>query len=76
MEPDTRALQERISSAEALRARDEPTVPSELALEHATNPFLRCGEPALRDSLLAQGKAGQGSDADIFAVVRAWKDNF
>ena len=43
VEPDNRALAERMEEVEALRARGEPTVPTTIALELATNPFMRAG---------------------------------
>ncbi len=43
VEPDNRALTERMAEVEALRARGEPTVPTTIALERATNPFMRAG---------------------------------
>lgn len=76
VEPDNAALADRVAQAEATRARNEPTVPSELGLELATNPFLRCSEPALQASLESQGKLGQRDGAQVFAVVRGWKDTF
>jgi hydroxyacylglutathione hydrolase len=41
VEPDNRALAERMAEVEALRERGEPTVPTTIALELATNPFMR-----------------------------------
>jgi hydroxyacylglutathione hydrolase len=41
VEPDNRALAERMAEVETLRARGEPTVPTTIALELATNPFMR-----------------------------------
>ncbi|MGQ0659748.1 hydroxyacylglutathione hydrolase [Sphingosinicella sp.] len=43
VEPDNRALVERMAEVEALRARGEATVPTTIALERATNPFMRAG---------------------------------
>ena len=43
VEPDNRALAERMTEVEVLRARGEPTVPTTIALERATNPFMRAG---------------------------------
>lgn len=40
-EPDNEALRSRLAEVEAARARDEATVPTTIALERATNPFLR-----------------------------------
>ncbi|MEH6610016.1 MAG: hydroxyacylglutathione hydrolase [Halioglobus sp.] len=76
VEPDNSALKERVANAQATRARDESTVPSTLSLELATNPFLRCHQPAMHQALKSQGKL-QGETAEqVFATVRGWKDNF
>ena len=45
-EPDNAALRRRLDAVIAARERDEPTVPDTLALERATNPFLRAGSVA------------------------------
>jgi len=42
-EPDNAALVERMRDVDAARARGEPTVPTTIALERATNPFMRAG---------------------------------
>lgn len=49
-----------------------PTVPSTLAEELATNPFLRASDPAMKAAL---GMAG-AQDAAVFAEIRARKDKF
>lgn len=43
VEPDNEALVERMAEVEELRLREEPTLPTTIALEHATNPFMRAG---------------------------------
>ena len=53
-----------------MRERGEPTVPTTIGLEKATNPFLRAPELASR-----VGAAGQPDHA-AFGAVRAAKDNF
>jgi len=40
-EPDNEELRQRLSEVEAARARGEATVPTSIALECATNPFMR-----------------------------------
>jgi hydroxyacylglutathione hydrolase len=40
-EPDNDALKTRMAAVEAARAAGEATVPTSIALEKATNPFLR-----------------------------------
>ena len=42
VEPDNRELQARAALATAMRKRGEPTLPSTIGLELATNPFMRC----------------------------------
>jgi len=76
VEPDNTALAHREEEAQACRARNEPTVPSNLALELATNPFLRCDQTELQASLRSQGKLQGETAADVFTTVRGWKDNF
>lgn len=40
-EPDNAAITQRMTEVEAMRARGEATVPTSIALERATNPFMR-----------------------------------
>lgn len=72
IEPGNPALTKRATDTEAARAAGIPTVPSTLALEKATNPFLRAGLPALKTAL----GAADSSDAEVFALIRAAKDKF
>ena len=76
VEPENASLKKRIAAAEATRALGEPTVPSDIALELATNPFLRCHDDSLQSSLRRQGKLQGETTAEIFAAVRSWKDAF
>lgn len=45
-EPDNPAIAERMAAVDAMRARGEPTVPTTIALERATNPFMRARDAA------------------------------
>ncbi|WP_127470787.1 hydroxyacylglutathione hydrolase C-terminal domain-containing protein [Thiomicrorhabdus aquaedulcis] len=47
---------------------------STLELEIATNPFLRFDSPDIKSQLLKRG--AKDSPASLFAVLRAWKDEF
>ena len=46
VEPDNQALAARMAEVRQMRARGEPTVPTTIALEKATNPFMRAGSVA------------------------------
>ena len=76
VEPDNPELQAFERRAQALRERGEPSLPSRLQDEFACNPFLRCGVPAVRAA--AERHAGRvlATEAEVFAVLRAWKDAF
>ncbi len=76
VEPGNAELADRVAAAEATRAAGQPTVPSTIALELATNPFMRCEQPELIDALRQQGRLQQPDAVAVFATVRGWKDNF
>lgn len=67
VDPDNADLQQRLSDIQESRM---PCAPATLALEKATNPFLRVN--ALRGSLGMQGS----DDAQVFARLRQMKDEF
>jgi len=74
-EPDNLAQQQRAQSADKLRANDQPTLPSTLALELETNPFLRTQQPAIHAAAL-QHNPHCSDEVEIFAAIRRWKDQF
>ncbi|WP_440994990.1 hydroxyacylglutathione hydrolase [Arhodomonas sp. SL1] len=76
VEPDNTALQERLEGVRAAREIGEITLPSTIAEERATNPFLRCDVDSVRQG--AEGHTGQAlpDPVAVFAAVRAWKDRF
>ncbi len=76
VEPGNRRLAVRKAREAARRERGEPTLPSTIGDELATNPFLRCGEPEVIAS--AERHAGRRlcDPVEVFAEVRAWKNRF
>lgn len=75
VEPDNPALQHRMRSAWRTRAEGRCTVPSTIAEERATNPFLRPGSPGLRARLSElAGLPSEASAPQTFAVTRRLKD--
>jgi hydroxyacylglutathione hydrolase len=65
-------LIDRAQQVTGLRIAGEPTVPTIMSLEKATNPFLRAGDPSIRSIL----NMPDDSDAAVFAEIRHRKDNF
>ncbi len=75
LEPGNEALAARIREVWALRADGGCTVPSALAQEHETNPFLRGDSPELVASLRAAlPDEPLDEPVQIFAATRALKD--
>jgi len=74
VEPHSGAVAARTESARRQRDAGRPTVPSTLAEELATNPFLRVGEPAVVAA--AERFAGRPlpDDTAVFTALRRWKD--
>jgi len=72
VDPDNEQLQRRSEAVAELRAAGQPTVPTLIALEKATNPFVRAADPAIRAFLGME----TASDAEVFAEIRRRKDSF
>ena len=72
VDPDNDALLRRVAAVRDLRSAGQPTVPTMLALEKLTNPFLRASDPSIRAHL---GMA-DADDVDVFTEIRLRKDNF
>lgn len=73
---DNPALFEREMAETAKRQQGLPTLPSTLALEKATNPFLRCHEKALARAAERYLKHASPNTVEIFAAIRKMKDQF
>ncbi|MEM7074877.1 MAG: hydroxyacylglutathione hydrolase [Pseudomonadota bacterium] len=69
---DNPELQKRAETVFAMREAGQPTVPSRLSEELATNPFLRAADPALQASL----GMSRADPAQVFAEIRRRKDAF
>jgi len=74
VEPDNEELQKRLATTRRLRANHQPTVPSSLAVEKQTNPFLRCHVPSVIAAAERHAGKSLGSNVEVFTVIRAWKD--
>lgn len=76
VDPDNRLLAAREQRARALRAAGQPTLPSTLGEERATNPFLRCAEPVVVESANKYLGARAADPVRVFAAIREWKNRF
>jgi hydroxyacylglutathione hydrolase len=76
VEPGNVALQQRQRRDQAARDRGVPTVPSSIAEERATNPFLRAAEPAVFAAAEARAGRRLADAVEAFAVLREWKNKF
>ena len=72
--PGDSVLLERQAREQAKRDRGVPTVPTTIAEERASNPFLRTSVP--RIVAAAEARAGRrlASSAEVFATLREWKN--
>ena len=68
------ALLERERADRALRARHRPTLPSTLALERATNPFLRFHDADMTAFAARRLGRPHPTPAEVFGAIRAAKD--
>jgi hydroxyacylglutathione hydrolase len=76
VEPDNQDIAQRMQDAQGLRAQNIPTVPSNIALEKRTNPFLRVHETSVKQKADEREEGASASAIGVFAALRAWKDKF
>ena len=76
VEPDNAKLVARRDLVTELRAQNKSTVPSTLADELATNPFLRWDAPSVIAATSARLGRAPADAIETFATIRAWKDEF
>ena len=72
IDPGNKDLQDYAKEIDRRRERGVSTVPSLMGEERRTNPFLRADVPAFVKAVGLEGK----SPVEVFADVRAQKDNF
>lgn len=75
VEPNNADLSRRLDHVRRIRARGEVTLPSSLAEEQRTNPFLRVTQPAIKSRLEQRvGHSLPDDPAQLFAALRTWKN--
>jgi hydroxyacylglutathione hydrolase len=76
VEPANTDVRERIARERAKRDRNLPTLPSTIADELATNPFLRAALPHVTARAAAHAGRPMNGPVDAFGTLRAWKNSF
>ncbi|WP_251359290.1 hydroxyacylglutathione hydrolase [Kangiella sp. TOML190] len=75
VEPDNQVVKQLIAESQQRRKQQQATLPSTIASELASNPFLRCDQaPVIKAAHSADPAAKH--DWQIFATIRRLKDNF
>jgi hydroxyacylglutathione hydrolase len=74
VEPKSEALRQRIIQEQKQREAGLPTLPSRLALELQTNPFLRTSVPSVIGMIEKAADASLANDTAVFTALRQWKD--
>lgn len=76
IEPSNLEVAKRLQVEQDKRAKELPTLPSQLQLERRTNPFLRADCKILLESLRAHAYLGGDDPVAVFTELRTQKDNF
>jgi hydroxyacylglutathione hydrolase len=76
VEPDNQNLKNYEKIVKAKLSNKQVSLPSSISLEKSINPFLRYNEPSVIDAAQTRSKTPVSNEVDVFATIRAWKDNF
>ena len=76
LEPDNPALQQRARSEQIKRTNNQPTLPSNIGLELATNPFLRCDTQVLKSAAEHCSNQVLPDELAVFSAIRTLKNQF
>ncbi|MFJ7313030.1 hydroxyacylglutathione hydrolase [Pseudomonas sp. NPDC098747] len=76
VEPSNTDIAARLEKVSQQRQNGVMTLPSTLALEKLTNPFLRTSETLVTQKVDERAGAQNRAPSEVFAALRAWKDTF
>lgn len=82
VEPGNTKLEKRLTSVMERLSKGLPSIPTTIDIELAHNPFLRCDQPEIANSVraFAHGKGElipqELSELDVFTWLRRWKDEY
>lgn len=72
LEPNNKALVQRQEDTIKLRNHHQPSLPSSIALELATNPFLRCNSPEIQSSIQLKN----APTLQVFSTIREMRNHY
>ncbi len=75
VEPGNAELKTYLARCQALRAHNQPTLPTSIMRERQINPFLRSREPAVIAAARAFDPQAR-DETQVFAAIRQWKNEF
>lgn len=76
IEPNNESIIYKLEEVKALREVNKPTLPSFLFVEKQLNPFLRCNEPSIIETVEKYCHKTLNDPVDVFAYLREWKNAF
>lgn len=76
VEPSNRAIHTRIEETKIIRKQGKSSLPTTLALELKTNPFLRCEQAEIIKSAQQFAGADLTTPLEVFTALRTWRDRF
>lgn len=76
VEQNNSDITQQLEYCESLRIKKLNTLPSTLAIERYSNPFLRCDQPSVIQEASQRSQKNLGSPLEVFSVIREWKNNF
>jgi hydroxyacylglutathione hydrolase len=76
LDPENTNLAQRKHEVERCLADGRPSLPSNMAQECATNPFLRCDSPAIQSAAMAMTSLEDNQPASVFCAIRKLKNSF
>lgn len=76
VEPNNAELHEYAEKVKTLRRDNKASIPTIIATERQINPFLRCHTNAVKQAAINYSQSSIHNEIEVFATIRAWKDNF
>jgi len=76
VEPENNNIKTRLAYIQQQRDEGQITLPSTMAEEHRSNPFLRCSEPSVMAAASRFAQRPVKGPEDTFKIIRFWKDTW